>query len=204
MVRVKICGITNLKDAQAAVDAGADAIGFIFYKKSKRYIAPQKAKQIVSSLPPFVTTVAVFVNEKESVVKRICLLTGVRTIQLHGDETPTYCQRFKGFSVIKAFRVGPAFNFQKLSSYNVNAVLFDTYSKHSYGGTGKAFDWENLKQYKSQPPMILSGGINLKNVTEALKVPHLYALDVSSGVEKSPGMKDHALIRQFMRKAKGI
>lgn len=197
MVRVKICGITNLSDAQAAVNAGAWALGFIFYKKSPRYILPAKAKKIIDALPPFVTPVGVFVNEKEAVVHKVCRLTGITTVQFHGEETPAYCGRFKDYKVIKAFRVREGSDFTAIKRYKSDTFLFDTFQESLAGGTGKTFNWDLLKGQKFAKPFILSGGLNPTNVRQAIDALSPYAVDVSSGVEKSPGIKDHSLVNAF-------
>lgn len=197
MTRVKICGITNLKDARTAVNAGASALGFVFYKKSPRYILPAKAKKIIDALPPFVTPVGVFVNERQAVVHKVCRLTGITTVQFHGEETPAYCGRFKDYKVIKAFRVREGFNSIQVKQYQSGAFLFDTFQESLAGGTGKTFNWDLLKGQKFAKPFILSGGLNSGNVRQAIDALSPYAVDVSSGVEKSPGIKDHSLVNAF-------
>jgi len=202
MVRVKICGITNEKDALTAVKYGAWAIGFIFYKKSPRYISAFKAKKIVQSLPPFVTPVGVFVDQKEGAVLDIARFCGIRTIQLHGEETPVYCKRLrqKGFSVIKAFRVADSFDPEQIKAYDVNAVLLDAYVQGVPGGTGTTFNWALAKRAKSLGlPVILSGGLHYNNVANAIETVGPYAVDVSSGVEEQdkPGVKNERSVRMF-------
>jgi len=199
MTRVKICGITSIEDAQMAVEAGASALGFIFHKKSPRYVSPSKVRPIVEALPPFVTPVGVFVNCSEHAVRDICRLARVATVQFHGEESPGYCKRFNHFKIIKAFRVSDVFDFKSVLQYKVDACLFDTFQEEtaSFGGTGKTFNWELLKNYKFDRPVILSGGLNPENVRQAIEAVHPYAVDVSSGVEKSPGIKDYQLVRAF-------
>jgi phosphoribosylanthranilate isomerase len=201
MIRIKICGITRVEDAFTAVKAGADALGFVFYKKSPRYISPSKAKRIIDALPPFVSMTGVFVNEKQGAIVDIAGFLGLDAIQLHGDEDHHTCHRFKryGLKIIKAFRVGDTFNFDAVREYKVNAHLFDAYDKDTFGGTGKNFRWELLAGNKSRAPIILSGGLTPQNVSEAVRVVKPYAVDVSSGVEKSPGIKDPELIRSFIQ-----
>src|SRR3989338_5369964 len=194
---IKICGITNLNDAQVAVNAGAAALGFIFHKKSPRYISPSKVRAIVESLPPFVTPVGVFVNHSEHAVRDICRLARIATVQFHGDESPGYCKRFNHFKIIKAFRVSDVFDFKSVFSYKVDAYLFDTFQEGAPGGTGKTFNWDLLKNYKFDRPIILSGGLNPENVRQAVEAVRPYAVDVSSGVEKSPGVKGYQLVRAF-------
>ena len=199
MVRVKICGITNSEDASKAVYYGAWALGFVFYKKSPRYISPSRARRIVEGLPPFVTPVGVFVNHKERAVRDICNFTRIRTIQLHGEETEMFCQRLKEYKIIKAFRVKEGFNFSKMASYKVDSYLFDTYEEDLVGGTGKTFSWDLLKEHRFSRPFILSGGLNPQNIEKAVREVQPYAVDVSSGVEKSPGIKDPRLIQAFFQ-----
>ena len=198
--KVKVCGMTNLEDALLAVNLGAWALGFIFYKKSPRYISPSKVQKIIQLLPPFVTSVGVFVNQKEGAVKDIAKFCGLNTLQFHGDETPHYCQRFRDYKVIKAFRIKDGFDISGLGVFRVSAYLFDTYQENAYGGSGKTFNWDVIKDKKLNAPMILSGGLNPQNVRIAIETVKPYAVDVSSGVEKSPGKKDAALLREFFEK----
>jgi len=197
MVRIKVCGITNIEDAQKAAYYGAWAIGFIFTKKSPRYVSPSRARKIVESLPPFVTPVGVFVDQAERAVRDICKFTRIRTVQFHGDETAVYCKRFGDFKVIKAFRIGEYFPVDIINNYKVDAYLFDTYLEGQKGGTGEVFNWDILSGQKLDKPVILSGGLNSQNIQNALNTVKPYAADVSSGVEKSPGIKDPRLIRAF-------
>lgn len=197
LTRVKICGITNLEDAQTAISAGAWALGFIFYKKSPRYVSPSKARVIIEQLPPLVTPIGVFVDQNEHALRDICRLTRITTIQLHGTESPGYCKRFRHLKIIKAFRVNEVFDLRSVLQYKVDAYLFDTFSETAYGGTGKTFNWQLLKNYQFDKPVILSGGLNSGNVREAVSVLNPYAVDVSSGVEKSPGLKDDRLVQAF-------
>ena len=193
MTRIKICGITNQKDADDAIKCGADALGFIFYKKSPRYIGPFKARKIIQSLPPFVTPVGVFVDHKEGAVKEILEHCGLRTAQFHGKETPAYCRRFKkDYTVIKAVRVADKLDERLLRAYDVHAFLLDTYVEGTEGGTGQVFNWELARRAKSlNVPIILSGGLHYNNVAEAISTVGPYAVDVASGVEvqDQPGKK---------------
>jgi phosphoribosylanthranilate isomerase len=197
MVKVKICGITNSEDALKAAFYGAWAVGFVFYKKSPRYVSPSKVKKIISELPPFVTPVGVFVDQNDRALRDICGFTGIRTLQFHGREEPGLCHRFREYSVIKAFRIKDEFNFDQLNRYKVQGYLFDAFQDDALGGTGKQFDWDLLKGKTFQKPFILSGGLNASNIRQAVEAVNPYAVDVSSGVEKSPGIKDHRLIRDF-------
>lgn len=197
-VRIKVCGITNREDALDAAYEGAWAQGFIFYKKSPRYVSPSKVKKIIEALPPFVTPVGVFVNQNEGAIRDICSFTRIKTIQLHGDEDPIFCSHLKEYKVIKAFRLKDRIDLSHLSSYKtVDAFLFDTFQEHSFGGTGKTFSWDILKDTKINKPFILAGGLNIQNVKEALGEVSAYAIDISSGIEKSPGIKDHRLMKEF-------
>ncbi len=197
MIKVKICGITNLDDAKAAVSLGAWALGFVFYKKSPRSVSPYKVKKILEGLPPFVEPVGLFVNQKEGAVKDIAGFLKIRTLQFHGDETPQYCQRFREFKVIKAFRVGERFDISNLSSFPVCAYLFDAYEEDTFGGTGKVFNWEKISNRKFAQPVILSGGLNPQNIVKAIQTVQPYAVDVSSGVEEAPGKKSRKLMEEF-------
>ncbi len=196
-VRVKICGITTIEDAEAAVRFGADAIGFIFYDKSPRSVSPEKAGEIIGHLPPFVTRVGVFVNPTEDFVRETIDSIGLDRVQLHGDESPAFCQAF-GDRVIKAIRVKDADTLKVLSTYRVKTFLLDTYAPDSYGGTGQSFDWGWAVKAKEYGRIILSGGLTPENITEAIRSVNPYGVDISSGVEESPGKKDHLKIKQLM------
>ena len=197
-IKIKVCGTTNLKDALFAVDSGADAIGFIFYKKSPRYILQKDAKDIVAKLPPFVETVGVFVNETSDRVNRIAEQCKLTAIQLHGDESPAFCRRIKR-RVIKAFRVKDANSCKGMADYDVSGFLLDSYNDESKGGTGKTFDWNLALRAKKQGPIILAGGLNPYNVYTAIHRVKPYGVDVCSGVEKSPGIKDSVKIDEFIK-----
>lgn len=199
MVHAKICGITNREDALCAVKCGADALGFIFYEKSPRYVAPEKAAEIICDLPPFITPVGVFVNAPH--IDATVKLAGLRAIQLHGDEPPEACLGHD-VPVIRALRVGNEFDALALRSHPVHTFLLDTARAGSYGGTGETFDWAKAREAKNYGRIILSGGLNPDNVREAIEQVAPYAVDTSSGVEAEPGKKDHKKVRDFLARAK--
>ena len=202
MVKVKICGMTGVEDALAAVRLGADALGFIFYPKSPRAISPEKAGEIISLLPPFVTTVGVFVNEQVEAIQDIVNASGIGVVQLHGDEPPEVCQHFK--RVIKVFRVDKD-SLLKMSEYKVSAFLLDTYTPHAFGGTGHTFDWNMACEVKHYGSVILAGGLSPDNVEAAIKKVKPYGVDVVSGVEGvEKGKKDIQKMKEFIEKVKGV
>lgn len=201
--RIKICGITSLDDAMCAAEAGADAVGFIFYSGSQRCVSPAEAGRIVERLPPFVTPVGVFVNSPRAEAELIVRDVRLGAVQLHGDERPVDCLGWK-VPVIKAFRVGESFDLELLRDYPAAAYLLDTYTKGTYGGTGLTFDWDVAVRAMSWGRVILSGGLSCEVVSEAVDRVRPYAVDVCSGVEVEPGKKDHNKIRTFIRLAKGI
>ncbi len=197
MVKIKICGITNSEDALLAVVLGADALGFIFYKESKRYIRPKRAHEIISKLPPFVTTVGVFVNQQLDEIRSIKEVVGFDVFQLHGDESPDFCKKL-GRGVIKTIRVDEYINSKEIESYPVQTILFDTYSTEGYGGTGESFRWEILKGLNTSKRIILSGGLSAENISQAIRIANLYGVDVSSGVEDYPGKKNPEKLKKFI------
>jgi phosphoribosylanthranilate isomerase len=197
-VKVKICGTTNLKDAQLAAESGADAVGFIFYKKSPRYVVPKEAKAIISQLPPFVETVGVFVDETSDQVNRIAEQCRLTAVQLHGDESPAFCRRVK-HRIIKAIQVKNSSSLIGLADYDVSGFLLDAYNEGKRGGTGETFDWNLVFRAKKQGPIILAGGLNPYNVYTAIHRVRPYGVDVCSGVEQSAGKKDPEKIEEFMR-----
>ena len=197
-VRVKICGITCERDARAAVEAGADAVGFVFYPSSRRFIAPERAREIATALPPFVDAVGVFVNESREVVERTAMVAGLTVLQFHGEEDATYCRGWR-CRIIKAFRTGPDFSPALLGDYRVDAFLLDGHHPTERGGTGRQADWELASQLSRRYPVILAGGLSPENVREAILRVRPYGVDVSSGVETAPGRKDHAKMRDFMQ-----
>ncbi|MBF0387651.1 MAG: phosphoribosylanthranilate isomerase [Candidatus Omnitrophica bacterium] len=206
MVRVKVCGITRLEDARAAIKAGADALGFVFYRKSPRYISASRALKIIEALPPFVSKVGVFVNERTGAIRDIAGFCALDAVQLHGDEDNHYCHRLKryGLKIIKGFRVKEDFNISEVSSFRLDGHLFDAHTEGQYGGGGKVFAWELLKGLHSPVPRIISGGLKAENVVDAIVALKPFAVDVSSGVEVSPGIKDPRKIAEFIRRAKSV
>jgi phosphoribosylanthranilate isomerase len=202
MVRVKICGITNIDDALLAIEAGADALGFVFHDNSPRNIDPDKAAAIIAALPPLVQTVGVFVNVEADTINRIALQCRLDLVQLHGDETPAFCAKMCR-RVIKAFRIKDITSLEPMVHYRVAACLLDAYSPREYGGTGISFNWETAKLAKEfGTPIILAGGLTPDNVQEAVETVLPYGVDVSSGVERAPGIKDPEKVREFILRAK--
>lgn len=197
MVRVKICGITNLKDALMAVEAGADALGFVLFQGSQRYISPADTAAIISSLPPFVQTVGLFVNEDLALVNQIADQCRLDLVQLHGEESPEYCAAVNR-RVIKAFRVKDAASLDEIASYHVAGYLLDAWSSLAHGGTGTTFNWEIAAIAAASYPIILAGGLTPENVAKAVAAVKPYAVDVSSGVENTPGIKNAALVSRFI------
>ncbi len=201
--RVKICGITRLEDALAAVDAGADALGFVFVPGTPRFITAEAAAGIISALPPFVSTVGLFVNASEDTIDSHLRISRVQSVQLHGDESPEDSMKWLGrVRVLKAFRVRGPETIQRLADYRfaADAFLLDAFVPGAHGGTGARFDWELALAAKSAGrPLILAGGITPQNVAEAVARVRPDAVDVSSGVESSPGKKDAAKIRALIQ-----
>jgi len=204
MARVKICGITNLDDALASIDAGAAALGFNFYPQSPRYIAPSAARDIIQQLPASIMCVGVFVNLTDAEqVKRQASEAGVQAVQLHGDESPAYCQQLKDFFVIKALRVNSDFEPQQASRYETEAILLDGFSPLAYGGVGQSFDWSVAAQTRQLvEKLFLAGGLNANNVATAIESVQPYAVDACSGLESVPGRKDMAKVRAFIAAAR--
>jgi phosphoribosylanthranilate isomerase len=189
-VKIKICGITKYEDARVAVNLGVDAIGFIFYDKSPRFIDPARAGEIVAQLPPFVSKVGVFVDAHPTSIMDAAQKSGIDTVQLHGNETPDIARRLP-FTVIKAFAVGPQWDVGIMDSYDVAGFLLDTWDETQKGGTGKAFDWTIAKRaVATKKPVILAGGLGPVNIKEALDCVQPYGVDVNSGVEIKPGIKN--------------
>ena len=200
-VKVKVCGMTSLKDALVAVEGGADAVGFIFYKKSPRSVTMKTVREIVLELPPFVDTVGVFVDETAEQINKIADYCNLDIIQLHGDESPTFCKKIRR-KVIKAFRIKDMQSVKKLSSFQVSGFLLDTFSDNLHGGTGKVFDWNLALPAKKFGPVIMAGGLTPNNVQQAVRQIRPYGVDVCSGVESEPGIKDHKKVRAFLNNAK--
>ncbi|HLD41171.1 MAG TPA: phosphoribosylanthranilate isomerase, partial [Candidatus Omnitrophota bacterium] len=204
--RIKICGITNLEDALFAQGSGADALGFVFYPASPRYIRPEDARKIILRLNKKIIKVGVFVNPEAGQVKRIARLCQLDILQFHGDEAPDFCHKFPSCKIIKAFRVKDKSSLSRLSDYRgaVDYYLFDAFSQKCLGGTGRKFNWGLLKMAKIDKPFFLSGGLTPKNVVGAIKTVCPAWVDVSSGVEKYPGQKDQKKIKNFIDRVMSI
>ena len=200
MIPTKICGITNLSDAQAAAIHGASAIGFIFYEKSSRAISIEDAKFISGHLSNDISKVGVFVNHDKAFIEEAIRSVSLNIIQLHGDETPGFCKQFD-VPVLKALRIKDKASFSVMSDFNVDGFLLDTFSNKQYGGTGETFDWSILNE-QIDTPIILSGGLNPDNILDAIDSVNPAAIDVNSGVELSPGKKDHQKINLLFENLK--
>ena len=206
MTLVKICGITNLDDALAAVEAGADALGFNFYKPSPRYVTPRQAREIIEQLPESVLTVGVFVNEESDSVKVIAHEANIQALQLHGDETPGYCRELAAdYYVIKTFAVADSFEPQTVHEYDVEAIMLDTKHNSLRGGTGRVFDWSVAQRLAPTiPKLFLAGGLSPKNIENAVKTVYPYAVDACSALEDSPGKKNEERMRVFINTVRGV
>jgi phosphoribosylanthranilate isomerase len=200
-MRVKICGLTSLKDAMTAVEAGADALGFVCYAQSPRAITPAQVKAIIAKLPPFVVTVGVFADPKEEELRAAFDEWGLNVAQLQGDEPPELCDRFPG-RVVKAIRVRDRKSIEAMCYYRVRAFVLDTYREDQLGGTGEIFDWSLAKEAKRFGPIILAGGLTPKNVAEAIRKVRPIAVDVSSGVESKLRKKDPKKVKRFIDEAR--
>jgi len=199
MTLVKICGITNLDDALAAVDAGADALGFNFYPRSPRYITPETARAICERLPAEVLTVGVFVNEELDAVEKTASAAGISALQLHGTESQEYCNALKDKYVIKVFATGSEFQPETVLDYEVQAVMLDAFDKERFGGTGNLSNWSIARQTRELfPRLFLAGGLSPDNVAEAIDQVDPYAVDACSSIERAPGLKDHLRMRAFI------
>ncbi|HYG83008.1 MAG TPA: phosphoribosylanthranilate isomerase [Pyrinomonadaceae bacterium] len=201
---VKICGITNLGDALAAVEAGADALGFNFYRRSPRYVSPEEARRIVAELPRGVMKVGVFVNEGgPAEVARVAAEVGLTAVQLHGDESPEYCRALGGRFVIKAVRAGADFEPESVRSYEADAILLDAFSEKGRGGTGRVVDWGVARIVRELVPrLFLAGGLAPENVAAAIGAVGPYAVDACSALESAPGRKDRERVRAFVAAAR--
>jgi len=204
VVRVKICGIMDLRDALKAHELGADFVGFIFFEKSPRTVDPESARLIIKGLPKGLLKVGLFLDQDPEEVKELAGICHLDILQLHGNESPAYCRDLgKDFKIIKSFKVADSSSIEGLDKYDdVDYYLFDTYAKGIPGGTGKSFNWDILKGKKFKKPVFLAGGLKPENVSEAIRKVFPYAVDVASGVEKSPGHKDYNLLKEFIENAK--
>lgn len=205
--QLKICGITSLEDAKAAIDCGADFLGFNFYERSPRYISPASARSIIDAvvggMNGAVTSVGVFVNSESHEVRRIMEESGVALAQLHGDETPEFCQEIGPERVIKALRIGEDFDARDVLKYPAVAILLDTYDKALYGGTGRVTNWSKAREAASLTRVILAGGLSPDNIASAILDVKPFAVDVNSGVESAPGRKDLNKLKQLRVKMNG-
>ena len=205
MVRVKICGLTRAEDVAAAVAAGADALGFNFWRGGPRYIEPHEVASIIPTVPPTILTVSVFVDETAETVRAIAEQTGVRALQLHGTEAPEYLDRLGDFFIIKALKVSAAFRPEQLRAFrSATLFLLDGFVAGMHGGTGQSFDWSLAEQAKAYGKIILAGGLTPENVTEAVRRVRPWGVDVASGVELQPGVKNARLIREFIQAARAV
>jgi phosphoribosylanthranilate isomerase len=202
--RVKICGITNLADAQAAIAAGADVLGLNFYEGSPRHISMKTAAEIANKLPPFVMRAGVFVNANEDLVTRAIGECGLSLLQFHGDEPPDFCAQF-GLMSMKAFRIRDAESLKELPRFQTDAYLLDAFSPEARGGTGEKFNWDlAIEAQKFGKPVFLAGGLTPENVADAVRKVRPFGVDVASGVESSPGKKGHAKIRAFIAAVRAV
>jgi phosphoribosylanthranilate isomerase len=198
MTRVKICGITRWEDARLAVELGASALGFNFFPPSPRYIAPAEARKIVEQLPPFVVAVGIFANETDG--KRVAAVAreaGMAAVQLHGPRFPKVNGALGRYPLIRAVAVRDGSSLERLRDWKASAYLLDAYHPKLLGGTGKKFDWKIANEAKKYGPIILAGGLTPRNVGKAIRVVRPFAVDVASGVESAPGIKDPAKLRAF-------
>lgn len=205
-VQVKICGITLQEQAIAISHLGVDALGFILYPKSPRYLAPEKIREIVKSLPPFIKTVGVFVNETAADMSDLVRASGVDLAQLSGDEPPETCRQLTelGINWIKALRVKEAADIKRVKEYPGSHFLLDAWSDDEYGGTGKTFDWGILEEMPERSGIVLAGGLNADNVQQAIRDVQPYGLDISSGVEESPGIKAIDKVQLLMKRISAV
>jgi phosphoribosylanthranilate isomerase len=197
-MQVKICGITNINDALLSCELGANALGFIFYEKSKRYISYVQSTEIIRQLPPFVMKVGIFVNSLIHEINDVAPSIGLNAVQLHGDETPSYIEQIN-LPVIKAFRINNEFDYRKMEDYKNCSFLLDSYSPDNLGGTGMTFDWTKITM-KFREKIILAGGISSDNIEYIFKLIKPQAVDLSSSLESSPGRKDPNKLKEFFTK----
>lgn len=200
---IKICGITNLEDALMAIDAGAGALGFNFWRPSRRFIEPAEARVIIGQLPADVLTVGVFVNEASpEAAEQIATRAGVTALQLHGDESPEYCEALKKHYVIKALAVGDNFDPKLATKYVVRAIMLDALDKENRGGTGRRIDWSVARRTRELVPrLFLAGGLSPENIAEAIAAVEPYGVDACSALESTPGRKDAERVRSFIKAA---
>jgi phosphoribosylanthranilate isomerase len=198
MVKIKICGITELDDALHAVDCGADALGFVFYERSPRAITPPKAQAIIAKLPPFVTVVGLFVNEDSRIIREIADGCHLDVIQYHGDETPETVRKAPRRS-IRALRIREDATLDNLDAYPGGGLLIDAWVAGAFGGTGVLSNWEIAAEIAKKRPLILAGGLTPENVAAAIQAVRPYGVDVSSGVEYAPGRKDRKKVAAFIK-----
>jgi phosphoribosylanthranilate isomerase len=197
-VKLKICGITSLEDALISVDCGAEYLGFNFFPASPRFIAPDVVREITDQLPPGIITAGIFVNEaRPEDVTAILEKAGVKMAQLHGDESPEYCEKVGAWRVIKALRVNPDFDAGDVLKFPAEAVLLDAFDKKLFGGTGKTLDWEIAAKASRLTRLFLAGGLSPENIAQAIEQVRPFAVDVNSGVEISPGRKDPEKLRKL-------
>lgn len=197
-MKIKTCGITNLEDALLCESEGADALGFILYKKSKRYIQPKLVKKIISHLSPLIMKVGVFVNEHPDFINETAAYLNLNSVQLHGEESPEIARKIN-LPVIKSFRINNEFDFSILQKYSDISFLLDTYSDSDYGGTGKTFNWE-LIPGEIRGKIILAGGVSIDNIENIFNNIKPAAVDLSSSIESEPGKKDKAKVKEFFKK----
>lgn len=203
--RIKVCGITSIEDALAAIDCGAQYLGFNFYRPSPRYIEPEAARGIIEALPSGIIPVGVFVNEPgpETVIA-LLEASGATMAQLHGDESPEYCHRVGPERVIRALRAGPGFDPETALEYPADAILLDAFDKKLYGGTGRTADWSIAAEVARRAKLFLAGGLSPANIIEAIRTVRPFAVDLNSGVETAPGVKDHGKLRELKKVMEGL
>jgi phosphoribosylanthranilate isomerase len=202
-VKLKVCGVTSLEDARAAIDCGAEYLGFNFYPRSPRYIAPPSARAIIERLPDDVVSVGVFVNEPlPEDVDEILRVSGARMAQLHGDESPAYCAGVGADRVIKALRISDDFDARHVLDYPASAILLDAFDAKLYGGTGRTANWSIAREAARLTKVFLAGGLSPENIVEAIRVVEPFAVDVNSGVERAPGRKDASKLQALRHRMK--